>query len=41
MFFERFLNLCKEKGLSPSKASQEIGFSKSSVTYWKKQYLIG
>lgn len=41
MFFERFELLCKKKGISPSKAGEEIGFSKSSVSTWRKDYMLG
>lgn len=41
MFYERFTALCSEKNISPTKASAEIGFSKGSVSYWKKKYLEG
>lgn len=41
MFYERFKKLCKDKGMTPTKASQEIGFSKGSVSYWKKQNQAG
>lgn len=36
MFYERFLALCKEKGVSTSKAAIDAGFSKSTVTKWKQ-----
>ena len=36
MFYERFKQLCKEKGVSTSKAAIEAGLSKSTVTKWKK-----
>lgn len=41
MFYERFKKLCEDKCITPTKASQEIGFSKGSVSYWKKQYQAG
>lgn len=41
MFFEIFKKLCDDRGISPTKASEEIGFSKGSVSYWKKQFLAG
>lgn len=41
MFFDVFKRLCEEKGISPTAASREIGFSKGSVSYWKKQYSLG
>lgn len=36
MFYERYVTLCKEKGVSPSRAALEMGLSKSTVTSWKK-----
>lgn len=41
MFFERYKILCKKKGVSPSKASEEIGFSKGLVSHWNKCYKRG
>ena len=41
MFFDVFKKLCMEKGVSPTKASEEIGFSKGSVSYWRKKYNEG
>lgn len=35
MFYDVFLLLCHEQNISPSKAAQEIGFNKASVTNWK------
>ena len=35
MFYDTFVFLCKQKGLSPSKAALEAGISKSLVTKWK------
>ena len=37
MFYDKYANLCKEKGISPSKAAEEIGINKASVTNWKKR----
>lgn len=36
MFYDRFIQLCKEKGVSPSKAAAEMGMNRSIVTFWKK-----
>ena len=36
MFYDKYVNLCKEKNISPSKAASMIGFDKSSITNWKK-----
>lgn len=41
MFYDIFKQLCEEKGITPTKASTEIGFSKGSVSYWKKKYMQG
>lgn len=41
MFFDIFKRLCEEKGITPTKASTEIGFSRGSVSYWKKKYMQG
>ena len=35
MFYDTFLFLCKQKGLSPSRAAIEARISKSLVTKWK------
>ncbi len=37
VFYDKYANLCKEKGISPSKAAEEIGINKASVTNWKKR----
>jgi repressor LexA len=34
-FYQKFVALCSQKGLSPSKAAEEIGISKSTVSSWK------
>lgn len=34
-FYDNFVRLCAEKGVSPSAAAIEIGIKKSNVTYWK------
>lgn len=36
MFYDVFLDLCRNRGESPSKALENMGMSKSSVTKWKK-----
>ena len=36
MFFEKYVNLCNGKGLSPSAAAKEIGFSNAAASGWKK-----
>lgn len=35
MFYDTFVFLCKQKGLSPSRAATEAKISKSLVTKWK------
>lgn len=35
MFYDLFCKLCSEKSISPTKASLEIGLSKSTATKWK------
>ena len=35
MFYDKFANLCKEKGVSISRGALEAGISKSLVTKWK------
>ena len=35
MFYNIYIDLCKQKGISPSKAAEEMGFHRSSVTNWK------
>lgn len=36
MFYERYLELCREAGITPSAAAMEIGFSKTLVSRWKR-----
>lgn len=35
MFYDRFVQLCSERGVSPSRAALEAGLSKSTVSKWK------
>ena len=35
MFYDRFVQLCSQKGISPSRAAIDAGISKSLVTKWK------
>lgn len=37
MFYDRFVQICKEKGVSPSRAAIDAGLSKSTVSKWKNQ----
>lgn len=41
MFYDVFKKLCDERGITPTGASIEIGFSRGSVSYWKKRYKDG
>lgn len=36
MFYDRFVALCKSRGVSPSRAAEDAGLSKSTVTKWKR-----
>jgi len=36
MFFDIFDSLCKERGISRQRATEEIGLSNSTATKWKK-----
>ena len=36
MFYDMYAALCKSKGISLSRAADEIGLSNSTVTKWKK-----
>lgn len=36
MFYDVFERLCHEKGVKPSRAADEIGISRATVTNWKK-----
>lgn len=35
MFYDKFVLICKSRGISPSRAAIEAGLSKSTVTKWK------
>lgn len=35
MFYDRFVCLCNQKGVSPTRAALDAGISKSLVTKWK------
>ncbi len=41
MFYARYLELCFEQDVSPSKVALDCGFNKGSVSVWKKKYLAG
>ena len=34
-FYERFVALCQQKGVKPSRASNDCGINRSNVTNWK------
>lgn len=36
MFYDLYVELCKQKGVSPTRAAIDIGLSKSTPTTWKK-----
>lgn len=36
MFFEKYVNLCNSKNLSPSAAAEKIGLSSAAPSGWKK-----
>lgn len=35
-FYERFIDLCNKKNVSPSSVASQIGLSNSATTYWKR-----
>ena len=35
MFYDKFVQICNDRGISPSRAAVEAGLSKSTVTKWK------
>ena len=35
MFYDKFVQICNSRGISPSRAAIEAGLSKSTVTKWK------
>lgn len=35
-FYERFLSLCEQRGIKPSRAAGECGINRSNVTGWKQ-----
>ena len=36
MFYDRYVELCKQKGVTPTAAALEIGLSKATPTKWKR-----
>jgi len=41
IFWERFYQLCKEKGTKPNPVCEELGFSNATATHWKNGQLPG
>ncbi|NLO47331.1 MAG: helix-turn-helix transcriptional regulator [Clostridiales bacterium] len=37
MFYDIYAELCAKKGVSPSRAAVDMGFYRSSVSYWKNK----
>lgn len=35
MFYDRFVQICSKRGITPSRAAIEAGLSKSTVSKWK------
>lgn len=35
MFYDKFMYLCKQKGVAPSRAATDAGISRSLVTKWR------
>lgn len=40
MFYDQFVDLCDQKGVSPTFAALDIGLSKATPTKWKKEQSI-
>ena len=36
-FYDRFASLCRSRGVSPSRAAEDAGLSKSAVSKWKRE----
>ncbi len=36
MFYERFLTLCKNRGVKPTAVADAIGLSRTNASFWKK-----
>ena len=41
VFYDRYIELCKISGKSPSRVAEEIGINKGSVSVWKKKHEKG
>ena len=35
MFYDKFVSICKSRGISPSKAAADVGLNRSAVVKWK------
>lgn len=35
MFYDKFIRLCSEKGIAPTRAAEDIGLTGGAVSYWK------
>ena len=40
MVYDKFCDLCSQKGVSPSKAAMDAGLSKSPISKWKSKQEI-
>ena len=38
MFYDVYKKLCKDRGLSPTRAGVEMGLSRGNISYWKRLY---
>lgn len=41
MFYDRFILLCKEKGVKPAQVAASTGINKGSFSVWKKKAMEG
>lgn len=41
VFYDRFVSLCKRKGVKPTRVAVDTGFNKGSVSSWKKNWEKG
>lgn len=37
MFYQIYLKLCNEKGISPTKAGEEMGINRGTISKWKNK----
>lgn len=37
MFYDKFIRLCSEKGIAPTRAAEDIGLTGGAVSYWKSK----